>query len=260
MGYTPPPYPPSSSLFVPRTSYEVAKCKDKELWFKGERKEISTLNELGVFKYIHPDDAVKDIPINKSDFRYRLKTDSDGDPLPEGSGHKARLVILGHKVDRDAEQIEPQDTYASVATYASLRIILAIACQKGWEFEHYDVTGAYVNVKPKRTIYMQQPPRFQLKGKENWLIELQKCLYGDPESGHNWANFVIDLMIEFGFIQCSGDPNVYVLSKEPSFLIVLIWTDDFFVTGIKDKMWNDFVLFMNKHCKFNNLGPVSHAL
>jgi hypothetical protein len=61
---TPPPHPPSSSLFVPRTSYEVPTCKDKQLWYGGERKEMATLNELGALKYIHPDDAIQGIPIN----------------------------------------------------------------------------------------------------------------------------------------------------------------------------------------------------
>ena len=253
----PPPYPPSSSLFVPRTSHEVPNCKDKLFWYKGESKEMGTLLELKALRYIHPKDAIAGIPVNKSDFRYRLKTDADGEPLPNGEGHKARLVLLGHRVDRVAEQIEPEDTYASVATYASLRIIMAIACQNGWEIEHYDVTGAFVNVPPKRTIYMEQPPRLKLQGKENWIIQLDKCLYGDPESGNSWANHVVELMTNFGFTTCSTQPNVYVLQKDNKILIAAVWTDDF-VTGSGDRQ--QFAAYMNKHCKFNNLGRISHAL
>lgn len=68
-------------------------------------------------KLIPPNKQDKNIQVVNCDFRYRLKTDAEGHII----AHKARLVILGHQVNRKKANIEPEDCHASVATFASLR-------------------------------------------------------------------------------------------------------------------------------------------
>ena len=114
---SPPEYPMSSSLFVPRNSSEARRCKDHILWAQAEQKEIQTLRDAALMKLIPPNKQDKNIQVVNCDFRYRLKTDAEGHII----AHKARLVILGHQVNRKKANIEPEDCHASVATFASLR-------------------------------------------------------------------------------------------------------------------------------------------
>jgi hypothetical protein len=260
----PPLHPPSSSLFVPRTTTEANNCKDAEFWLKGRLTELRNLKDAGVYKLVHPDETDPNVQVVGSGFRYRLKTDAEGRPLPEGAGRRARLVELGHQVDRVRANIGPAECYASVATYASLRIILAIACHNDWPLEQYDVTCAYLHADPRRKIYMKQPRGHEEPGKEDWLWELLKCLYGDPESGHLWQKLVITTMTSFGFKQLQADTNIYSICKDSKWRIfALIWTDDFIVTGNcnrQSELWKSFISHCNNTFKLNYIGPVSHAL
>ena len=254
----PPEHPMSSSLFVPRNSSEARRCKDHDLWAKAEQKEIQTLRDAALMKLIPPSKQDKDIQVVNCDFRYRLKTDAEGHVI----AHKARLVILGHQVNRKKANIEPENCYASVATFASLRIIMAIACQFGWDLDHFDVTGAFLNAKPRRKIYMNQPPGYAHEDKEDWVAELQKCLYGDPEAGNRWQDLVIESMAKFDAKPIDADPNVYMIAKGKNRIYTVVWVDDYFVTGNckNTPLWSDFIKHCNTFFKLNYLGAASHAL
>ena len=258
----PPQYSLDDPLFVPRSSNEARRCRHSSEWRASESKEIDTLHEANVLQLIHPKDADPNIQIVGCDFRYRIKTDADGKILPGLKGRRARLVLLGHLVNRSKANIRSEDCYASVATYASLRVIMALACQFGWDFDHYDVSAAFLNAKPRRKIYMRQPPGFEVKGKEDWIIELQKCLYGDPEAGSCWQQLVVETLIAYGARTGYAEDNAWIISKNNQHIEVVIWVDDFFVSGNckGSLLYSNFINHCNKFFKLNYLGPATHAL
>ena len=54
------------------------------------------------------------------------------------------------------------DTYAPVAKFDSVRVLLALATLQQWELEQVDVTTAFLYAPLEEEIYMRQPPHFEV--------------------------------------------------------------------------------------------------
>ena len=63
---------------------------------------------------------------------------------PDGSifKHKARLVVKGFA---QVAGVDYGDTFAPVAMHDTIRLLLALARQKGWRVYHLDVKSAFLN-------------------------------------------------------------------------------------------------------------------
>jgi len=50
--------------------------------------------------------------------------------------------------------------FAPVARIETVRVLLALAAQGGWEVHHMDVKSAFLNGDLTETVFVQQPPGF----------------------------------------------------------------------------------------------------
>jgi hypothetical protein len=89
--------------------------------------------------------------------------------------HKAHLVEKGY-VQRPGIDIE--EVYAPVATLESVRLLLAVAAQEGWEVHHMDIKRAFLNRDLVEEVYVAPPAGFLVKGAEHKVLRLKKALYG----------------------------------------------------------------------------------
>ena len=89
--------------------------------------------------------------------------------------HKARLVAKGyvqkHGVDFD-------EVFAPVARLDTIRLLLALAANRGWQVHHLDVKSAFLNGELEEEVYVSQPEGYVQKGKEKMVLKLSKALYG----------------------------------------------------------------------------------
>ena len=60
----------------------------------------------------------------------------------------------------------------------SIRVILGLAASLNLEVEQMDVKTAFLYGDLEEEIYMEQPERFLVKGKEDYVCKLKKSLYG----------------------------------------------------------------------------------
>jgi hypothetical protein len=60
----------------------------------------------------------------------------------------------------------------------SMRILLALAAQEGWQVHHMDVKFAFLNGDLKEEVYVHQPEGFIITGQEGRILRLKKALYG----------------------------------------------------------------------------------
>ena len=99
--------------------------------------------------------------------------------------HKACLVTQGYS---QVEGIDYFNTFAPVATLASIRTILAMAACSNLELYQIDIKGAYLNgtLTNDEVIYMRQPPGFESTDHPHKVCRLRKTLYSLKQSGHCW--------------------------------------------------------------------------
>ncbi|MCI00735.1 retrovirus-related pol polyprotein from transposon [Trifolium medium] len=63
------------------------------------------------------------------------------------------------------------------ARIETVRLVVALACNKDWLLYHLDVKSAFLNGPHEEVVYVTQPLGFEIKGKEDKLYRLHKELY-----------------------------------------------------------------------------------
>ena len=102
---------------------------------------------------------------------FKLKKDELGAVIK----HKAWLVARGFI---QQEGIDYDDAFATVAHMESVRVLLVLVAQEGWQVHHMDMKSAFLNGDLKEEVYVCQPPGYAVAGEEGKVYRLRKALYG----------------------------------------------------------------------------------
>jgi hypothetical protein len=138
---------------------------------------------------------------------------------------KARLNIHGGK---QVKGLNYWDTYAPVASWAAIRIIMAIATLRQWKTKQMDFVLAFPQAPVETDLYMEIPTGFGMQsGATNKVLKLQNNLYGQKQAGRVWNLFLIEGLAKIGFKQSLHDPCVFWRD----YVILIIYTDDTIITG-----------------------------
>jgi len=116
--------------------------------------------------------------------------------------HKARLVAKGyvqkHGVDFD-------EVFAPVARLDTIRLLLALAANRGWQVHHLDVKSAFLNGELEEEVYVSQPEGYVQKGKEKMVLKLSKALYGLRQAPRAWNIRLDKSLKKLGFRKCPSE-------------------------------------------------------
>lgn len=139
---------------------------------------------------------------------------------------KARLVARGFEELQVSELQKDSPTCAS----ESLRLLVAVSCQKQWQLHSMDIKSAFLQgLELSRDIFIKPPYEANSTGK---LWKLRKCVYGLADASLYWYNRVKSIMIEAGGIISKVDPAVfYWLDENKTVTGVLACHVDDFIWG-----------------------------
>ena len=121
-------------------------------------------------------------------------------------GYKARLVAQGYSQNLG---IDYDETFCPVIRFESIRTILALAVEHDLEVHQMDVSAAFLNGDLKETIYMKQPPGYEVPGKENYVCKLKKSLYGLKQAPRCWNHSLDSCLKQINFTQTDSDSCLY---------------------------------------------------
>ncbi|XP_037494559.1 uncharacterized protein LOC119370448 [Jatropha curcas] len=103
-------------------------------------------------------------PLNKhvigTKWVFKLKLNSDGSI----NKHKARYVVKGYAQQQGVDFTE---TFAPVARFDTIRLILSLTASEGWQVFQLDVKSAFLNGSLKEKVYIEQ-----LEGFNDGRIEI----------------------------------------------------------------------------------------
>lgn len=89
--------------------------------------------------------------------------------------YKARFVAKGYAQN---EGIDYEETFAPVAKYTSIKTVIYLATQMGWEIHQMDVKTTFLNGVIEEEVYIEQPEGFETREKKSHVCKLKKALYG----------------------------------------------------------------------------------
>lgn len=74
----------------------------------------------------------------------------------------------------------------------------------------------------------------------------KKALYGLKHAPRAWFKRLSDFLLQQGFINSKSDPSLFVYHKGNTLRYLLIYDDDFILTGIYPALIKHFISRLNK--------------
>ena len=89
-------------------------------------------------------------------------------------------------------------TYAPVASWSSIRLLLILVAVEGWHTQQIDYVIAFPQAPVEKEIYMKIPKGFEVTGSnpENYVLRLNKNVYGQKRASRVWNKYLERKLIE----------------------------------------------------------------
>ena len=110
------------------------------------KEELDSIEKNQTWEMVTPPPGCKPIGLK---WVYKIKRNSHGDIVR----YKARLVAKGYVQNFG---IDYEEVFAPVARIETIRVLLALAAQEGWQVHHMDVKSAFLNGELKEEVYVKQ--------------------------------------------------------------------------------------------------------
>lgn len=251
-----------SNQAVPLSFEEAMRSSKSDKWLIAIKAELESMLSKGVFQYT--DNVPPGKKLIKCRYVFRNKVSSDGQLTKE----KARLVVKGYS---QIAGLDFSDTYAPVAHMKTLRLVLFIIAAFSLSAISIDFVSAYLNAPLAEEIYMELPqglsevfgsskyPSHNSAGKQ-CAMKLLKSLYGLKQSGRNWNQALVELLLSLGFSQHPSDASLLFRGSGKSLSMVLTYVDDLIVAGPTDDIVSNIYSSLNDVYPCTNQGEVEWLL
>jgi hypothetical protein len=107
---------------------------------------------------------------------------------------------------------------------------------------------------------MAQPEGYEEGGKEDWVWELQKGLYGMKQGGRVWNKTMNDAMIGWGFTHLPCEYCIYYRRTDTGVIITGVHVDDFISLGTNTAENERFKTDLRSKWKIADLGAVKYCI
>ena len=248
---------------APRTFGEAVSRPDGQHYLQAAIDEVKALVDNGTF--IVRERLPSDRPIG-SRWVFLVKRKADGSI----ERYKGRVVAQGFS---QRPGFDFTDTWAPTAKMASIRAILATAGFEDWDIEQVDISSAFLNGKLTENITMNvfaglrqiRPDLFPEDGSKDdrdWVLALERALYGLKQSPREWHKDLCKTMGEMGFKKIESDSSIFVFLDEASNTRVIapVYVDDITITGKNSAKIAWVKAELRKRYKLRDLGPVEFLL
>ena len=211
----------------PDTMYlhEAMKQPDRKQFIVAMEEEVRAQSDNKNWKIVRKSEVPKDATILPAVWAMKRKRRID---TREVYKWKARLNIDGSKQTKGVNYWE---TYAPVASWSTIRLILLMAVVKGWETRQIDYVLAYTQADAEtEKLYMRVPKGFEIADndpEDPYVLRIVKNLYGQKQAGRVWNKHLVAQLTSCGFTQSAVDECVFYHGNA----IYVLYTDDSILTG-----------------------------
>jgi len=169
---------------------------------------------------------------------------------------KARLVIQGF---RQIHGLDYDETFAPVARYESLRLVIAIATINDMEIHQMDACTAFLNGVLTETIYMTQP-KGHIIGDEKSACRLMKSLYGLKQASRIWYQLVHDFLTRHDYRRCHKEYCIYMNKTNDILTLIVVYVDDFTIACSSTDHLKLVKVMLASEFKMKNIGEIKYIL
>jgi Reverse transcriptase (RNA-dependent DNA polymerase) len=187
--------------------HEAMREHDKDKFRESMLKEVTDQFENGNFTVIHKSQVPKGQVILPAVWQMRRKRDVMTGAIKK---YKARLNIDGSRMRHG---VHYDETYAPVASWNSVRMLLTLTVVHGWHTKQIDYVQAFAQAPVEKTLYMKIPAGVELEKGENtkdYVLKIHRNIYGQKQAGRVWNKYLANKLIhELGFKESKVDEFVF---------------------------------------------------
>ena len=186
-------------------------------WKKAIATELKAMDDHKVFTFA-------DLPPGRKAIGFKwvfsIKFESDGSI----ERHKARLCAQGFS---QVPGLDYRETFAPVARFTSVRVLLSIAAARDYELHHFDVSTAFLHGHLEEKVYMKVPDGIVAPAGK--VLHLHKAIYGIKQASRAWNLDLHMTLTRLGFSRSPYDPCVYVRDDDHVFCAMAVIVDDLII-------------------------------
>jgi hypothetical protein len=142
----------------------------------------------------------------------------------------------------------------------SVRLLIAVTVQEGWEVHHIDIKSAFLNGDLQEEVYVEQLAGFIVAGKEHKVLKLKKALYELHQAPRAWNAKLDDTLLSPGFWRTPSEHTIYIRWNGNVQLVVGVYVDDLIITGSDRDNIRSFKEEMAAAFKMSDLGLLHYYL
>lgn len=237
-----------NTIAIPNTLSEALSNKE---WKQAMNVEMEALEKNGTWELVRLPKGKKPVGCK---WVYTVKYRADGSL----ERYKARLVAKGYTQTYGIDYLE---TFAPVAKMNTVRILLSLAANYGWDLQQFDVKNAFLHGELEEEIYMEVPPGYGKDLAANTVCKLKRALYGLKQSPRAWFGRFARAMIGMGYRQSQGDHTLFIKhSSSGGVTALLVYVDDIIVTGNEEKEKQHLSQCLAKEFEIKALGRLKYFL
>ena len=219
----------------PDTMYyhEAMKMQDRREFVKALVEEIQDNFRHRNFSIVHKYKVPQGATVLPSVWQLRRKRHIKTGEIKR---YKARINVDGSKM---IHNIHYTKTYAPVASWATIRLILTIALMFKWPTRQLDYKLAFPQAPIERELYMKIPKGYEIDDGDtkDYVLKLNKNLYGQKQAGRVWNKYLVNKLESVGFEQSLHDECLFYRGK----VLYVLYTDDTIITGPTNKLIDDAI-------------------
>lgn len=213
--------------------HEILKEPDKPQFIQAMEKEVQQHNDRKNWKLVKRTNIPSNFKVLPCVWAMRRKRNLTTGVITKW---KARLNVDGSK---QVQGVDFTGTYAPVASWASIRLILLISVLKGWKRKQLDFVQAFPQAPVEQELYIDIPRGCKIEKDSNhnpndkYALQVLNNIYGQRQAGKVWYEYLTKGLVDkLGFQQSVNDPCILWRGNT----IMIVYTDDTIITGpnIKD--------------------------
>ncbi|KAF5794743.1 putative RNA-directed DNA polymerase [Helianthus annuus] len=236
------------SICDPMYYHEVVKRKE---WKIAMAEELAAIERNNTWELVSLSIGKNVVGLK---WLFKTKLGADGQVLK----HKARLVAKGYSQRRG---IDFEETFALVARFETIRVVLAVAAQRGWSLHQLDVKSAFLNGELEEDIYVEQPEGYELKDSSDKVYKLKKALYRLKQAPRARYAKIDGYFTHNGYHRSLNEPTLYVKQTDAHDIIyVCLYVDDIICTSSCEQLICEFKKGMKEVFEMTDMGLLQYFL
>jgi hypothetical protein len=191
-------------------------------WDEAIDKELETLEKINAWTLVRPQPGMKVLPMT---WALRLKRFLDG----LAKKFKARFCVCGNF---QVEGIDFFETWAPVVQWTTVRAMMILAAKKKLCTAQADITAAFVHapLEEGKEIYVHQPQGRVYGRPGEFVLKLNRSVYGIRQAPRNFFQYLVKHMEEEGLKQLDNDPCLFVGKT----VTAIVYVDDILLFSKSD--------------------------